>query len=319
MAGLILVILCKFPAMPRDTVSFNTKMLSPDTFSYFKGFVMAQDEVPVKLHRDASESSHIPTNINPEQRIIQSQNNRNDQLRVSIFVPHRLQPKDHSPLPLNEMHNEWIMGVIFLCFLLAGFVRIFHFPRLSQIFRAFMKASFMNQLMRDGNLLNERITPPLILLHLFSVSLFVYQAIYLLVGIPFPAYTIPTTFVLIFSAVSGFYGVRIILIKIIGWVFNTKEQSNVYIINSMIFNEVWGLILLPLSLMMYYTAPGIAVFIAWFALFLFVSVIIYMLIRGFLIGLTVRNFSWLYLFLYLCTVEFLPVLVLGKLAVDRFF
>jgi hypothetical protein len=305
--------------MPQDSVSYNTKLTPPDTISFFKGFVMAQDEVPGKLQYHQHGISPVQLLKNEGGRIIQSQVENNSQFRISIFTPHQLHIKDRDALPKAELHNEWIFGVIVICLLLSAFVRILHFNRLNQIFKAFLKPNFINQLMRDGNIINERITPPLILLQFLSFSLFIYQAINLLIGIPALPFADYFVFILVFAVVSGFYGLKIFLVKTIGWVFQTKEQANMYVINSMVINEICGIVLLPFSLMMYYTVPGIALIMAWTAVFLFIISFIYILVRGFMIGMTVRNFSGLFLILYLCTVEFLPVLILGRLATDHFF
>jgi hypothetical protein len=42
------------------------------------------------------------------------------------------------------------------------------------------------------------------------------------------------------------------------------------------------------------------------------------LLRGFLIGISITKFSWLFLFVYLCTLEILPLVVFLKVVLKYY-
>jgi hypothetical protein len=97
--------------------------------------------------------------------------------------------------------------------------------------------------------------------------------------------------------------------------FKNPGTASENIQNIIIFNLTGGMLLLPLLLLSHYSSK---------ALFLNISIgiisilLIIKLYRSFLIGLADQKFSLFHLFLYLCTLEILPILVIAKF-IDKYF
>jgi hypothetical protein len=121
-------------------------------------------------------------------------------------------------------------------------------------------------------------------------------------------------YLLLLGVVAGVYGLRIIMVRILGWVFITPEQSRSYLTNAFVIQAAWAMGLIPLCVLMLYSPPFISYYALWVTAGFFVLVLFYVIIRSLMIGLGITKFSWLYLFLYLCTVEILPLIILGKIA-----
>jgi hypothetical protein len=51
---------------------------------------------------------------------------------------------------------------------------------------------------------------------------------------------------------------------------------------------------------------------------IFALCFIFRLVRGFLIGISMTKFSWLFLFVYLCSLEILPLVILMKVVLTYF-
>jgi hypothetical protein len=53
------------------------------------------------------------------------------------------------------------------------------------------------------------------------------------------------------------------------------------------------------------------------SLVVFLAILLFRFIRGFFIGMALRKFSYLFLFVYLCSLEILPLLVLIKILLNH--
>jgi hypothetical protein len=82
------------------------------------------------------------------------------------------------------------------------------------------------------------------------------------------------------------------------------------LLNMLIFIIINGIILLPALVGIVYLNSTIILYIT---LIICVLLFIFRFMRGFFIGLTLTKFSYLFLFVYLCTLEIMPVLMLIKL------
>lgn len=302
--------------MPQALTSENPHVFSTDTASFFRGFVAGQDEVSAQWNPANTGSDGSVFWLFKPIQTIQVQVSDSNLRCTSVFAGHQMSPKTQGPIPRGDLHQDWIFGVLLLCTALLLFTKLLYERRLGQIFTAFFRPRHLAPLVREGNLLSERITPPLILLHMLSFSLFFYQLIYAEIGLPPVFGTDYLFFFLITGAYALFFGFRLLLISVLGWIFASKEYAQTYTVNSIVIDEVWGMLLIPVCLMVYYAPPPAGNYTVMIGSVLFALLLLFKFIRNFMVGLTNPNFSWVYLFLYLCTVEILPVLFLGKLAND---
>ena len=110
--------------------------------------------------------------------------------------------------------------------------------------------------------------------------------------------------------------VKILVIWLISVTFKNKETAKEYIQNILIYNLVTGILLLPLLLLIIYTYHEMFLYLAGG---LVLIMIFLRFIRGIAIGLSDSKFSLIHLFLYLCTLEILPLLVAAKFLSKYFF
>jgi hypothetical protein len=212
------------------------------------------------------------------------------------------------PYPGHD-HPAWIAGVIVLCFILLAWGRIFFRHRLGMIFRGVFAKNYANQLIREGNLFNERIALVLFLIYLAVISLFVYLAIPMFE--PDMSY-IPEylLYPVIFGFFLGFWFLKIFIVKSLSRLFNTTEHSREMLSNMYLFNLFAGIALLPIVACMAYAHLETFFYIG---LIIIVLIYFFRISREVIIGFNVINFSVLHLILYLCTLEILPMIVLAKI------
>jgi len=208
-------------------------------------------------------------------------------------------------------HPYWVFGIIILCFVLLAWGKLFFKRRLDMIFRAVFAKNYANQLMREGNLFNERIGLVLFLIYLPVISLFVYLSIPLL-----PQLQLPLSGGLLYLALLGFFFIfwifKLSLSRLLSALFNTGEHAVELLGNMYLFNLFAGIVLLPLVACMAFADPYIFFYISLLVLFLTYT---YRIIREAQIGFKIIKFSPFHLFLYLCTLEILPIIVLAKIVI----
>lgn len=208
-------------------------------------------------------------------------------------------------------HPYWVSGVLILCFVLIAWGRLFFRRRLDMIFRAVFAKNYANQLMREGNLFNERIGLVLFLVYLPVISLFVYLSLPLL-----PSINLPLSGGMLYLALMGFFLsfwiFKLAISRLLSALFNTGEHAIELLGNMYLFNLFAGIVLLPLVAGMAFADSHIFFYICLLTVILIYS---YRILREAQVGFKIIKFSPFHLFLYLCTLEILPIIVLAKIVI----
>ena len=227
---------------------------------------------------------------------------------TSVFGKHQLMPVHSDPMAINRQSTDWITMLLLVCLLLFAWIQTVSHKRFAQIFKAVLQPHSVNQLEREGNLFRERITLGLGAIYYIVGSVFIFQL--------FNAfYTLPSEFdslsftAVILGALFSYQMLKSLLIYTSGIIFKTAESSRFYQLNTLIFNQITGIVIFPFVIMAFYWENTTFLIIGAVIVSLLFG---YRLFRGILTGLANKNYNLLYLFLYLCTLEILPLLLLLK-------
>lgn len=213
---------------------------------------------------------------------------------------------ENEPIPL------WVHLSLFFWIFIVIFVRQSYMLRLRQIFAATLKPKHVKYLQREGNLLKQSFPALLLLLYAFVVSLFAFLA----VNQYYPSsfyFSLGEGFLLLYGAVVLYHLLKFTAIKFLGTLFDTRAISTFYLLDHFLFHISEGLVLFPLVILFIYSELQLFLYIAIIVL---IALWIYRLLRAISIGLGCINYSRSYLFLYLCTLEVLPVFLLYKLSLQ---
>ncbi len=233
---------------------------------------------------------------------------------VSIFAPHELKITNQQPLPRTTPPTDWVAGILILCLLILAVIQVTVPRRLQQVFRSVALPYYVNQLEREGNLLSERMSFSLGFVYLTSLSLLLYRiAVYFVPGreLPFSGWVL---FMVILGICIMLYVLKILAMQFTGTVFKTTRLVHDYLVNNMIFNVVTGIILFPAVMVSLYINDPVYI---WISCGIVTILLVYRFIRGFIIGLSNTKYSVFYLFLYLCTLEILPLLLIYKAVIQH--
>lgn len=206
--------------------------------------------------------------------------------------------------------NDWVLGIIILGFVLLGWIKIFYNKFILETFRSTYNNTVSNNLFLNRNVLTKRAFLLMNLVFYINTGLFLFLVSKHFNISPFP-YKGIINFLLFTAFIMAAFFVRYIISKIVGFVATAKKIFSEYLHNIFIYTKVTGLVLLPLLIIIPYTRNTLST-IAIFTGLCIISVAYLMrIIRGIKIFVS-ENVSPLYLFLYLCTFEFLPILVFLK-------
>ena len=210
----------------------------------------------------------------------------------------------------KKYQPDWIFALLLLGFVLIAWVQFFYRKRLQQVILSPFSKRFMNQLMRDGNLFKERISVAMGAIYFISLALLIFESNELILkGHVSPFLNGISFYLLIIIVLILYWSVKVVLISVVGLVFKTAATTKMYLLNVLVINIITGLLLLPLLVFIIYLKSIVFLYIS---ITFFLLTFIFLLIRGFITGLTLTKFSYIFLFVYLCTLEILPLIIFIK-------
>lgn len=119
-------------------------------------------------------------------------------------------------------------------------------------------------------------------------------------------------FFIILAAVLIFYLSKYLIIRSLGDIFLVKELSRLGIFFSLLFDRVFFILLFPIIVLLYFSIFSTSSHLLVFSICCFFTITFFKI--GFLYKTGVNTFGIhpLYIFLYLCILEFFPIILLGK-------
>lgn len=118
------------------------------------------------------------------------------------------------------------------------------------------------------------------------------------------------------TAPSGYYFLKFILVQLLSFLSDTQNGFFEYLTNYKVFFQIQGILLLPIAVALLFVSHSTQYYLAFIAIGLIGLISIFRTILSFLYAIR-YGFFVLYIFLYLCTLEILPLVVIYKLFDDR--
>lgn len=122
---------------------------------------------------------------------------------------------------------------------------------------------------------------------------------------------------IVFAAVTCIYLIRHISMTFLGQIFNISRDSSLYSFTIMTFNIFLGLALIPINLVVAFSPTEIGKVVMYVGIGLIVILLVIRLLRGLLIGVRFIGEHIFQFFLYLCTFEIAPILILLRILGDQ--
>lgn len=218
-------------------------------------------------------------------------------------------PKTKSPEDTKSGFLFW--SILIMVIILALLFTLYR-SLISKVYRAFINENLLKLLHREqGGIVS---IPYIFLYVLFFISAgtFIFQLGW---------YKRVFTFELInliycVLGVSGFFVLKHFLLKIIEVIFPVSKEIRLYSFTIVIFSIILGIILTPFNVFIAFAQDSLTFSGIIGALIAAVLVYLFRALRGIFIGSKFLAFHKFHFFMYICTVEIAPVLILVKILLN---
>tara|TARA_B100001142_G_scaffold179806_2_gene179395 strand:- start:61732 stop:62373 length:642 start_codon:yes stop_codon:yes gene_type:complete len=203
----------------------------------------------------------------------------------------------------TALNQDVFFTLLIVSFFLISLLKGIYSKHAGLLFKSVYAQRYANQYLREENAFTERVNLITFLLMSINFTLVISKLLLFSDWI-----SISVTLV----SVVFFFLVKIGILRFLGFVFRVNSLSKLAIFFSLLFDRVLGALLFPVVIVLFFFSFDISLF-AIFSLVIF-SVILFglKLFWFWKIGTNSFGLSPFYIFLYLCTLEIFPLLLLGK-------
>lgn len=222
------------------------------------------------------------------------------------------------PVVRPDNFQPWVSAVIFLAFLVLVILRVFDWRRMRQLLSGITRISAVSMYYREEYALTNRISILLTLNFLLCGALFITQLVRVYAGDALPVQPF-VLFLLVAGGLFLTYLLKWLGVLLLGQVFHVKEPAAEYSYTVFLFNKALGIMLFPVVVALAFAVQLKAEWLVYAGLGFWGIMLIYRILRGVLIGISAGGVSIFNLFIYLCTLEILPFVLITKALRDFFF
>jgi len=215
------------------------------------------------------------------------------------------------PTVKNFQVEYWQSIILFLTILLLGLAKAFSMNRFKQTYKSLFNYRVAQEVCSEEKVFFHRVNILLTINYLLIVALLIYQLKELLnpkllIVSGFSLYLLIVVFLLTLNFVKFF------LSKLLTFIFDSSSLITEYVYSVSLFNNLFGVILLPVMAMSYFTTLELGVILKFIALPMSFIMLIFRLLRVSVLARS-KGVSYLYIFAYICSLEILPLVVMIKI------
>lgn len=214
---------------------------------------------------------------------------------------------------LRKQRSNWVLLSLGVLLLLFGCISVFFRVELIAIIHAFYSDRTLAQLSKEDNFFTSWAFLFLYVLFGFTVGIFIYIVLDSMAL--HTSYTGMHLFFILSLLVVLLFTAKIVITRILGFVFDLQRLVRDYISALYLCYFNVAIVLLPLVMIMLLLSSEATTAGLWAALIVIGMVLAFQFLRVSKNVLTSYQFPKFYLFLYLCTLEIGPILILLKLLV----
>ncbi len=211
----------------------------------------------------------------------------------------------------NKNHNQsWVLIVVISLIICFSVLKYYYNSEIALIFTALYYTKTLSRINKERNVFSS--WQFLILYILFCLTLGLY--LYLITNKLGNIYNFKglTLFAILSVLTLLLLSIKIILLRTLGLVFNiTKMVSQyIHILYITLFNTLF--LLLPFLLLLALITQRFSILVIWLSVLVLGIIYLIRLVKAIMVVLSKHTFSKTYLFLYVCTFEICPIIILIK-------
>jgi len=206
--------------------------------------------------------------------------------------------------------DAWVIGVILFSTFVFAFVRMFYNKKYHNIIKSGTNYQYAYKLVKEGSSSSSRVNTFLSLVFYINISMFIFLILKLL-NIKVDLSDWKLYLLLILSLFIMYLGKRVAN-RILGYVFGNNDVVSEYLTNVWIYNIILGVFILPFIISIPFVPPEFKLPLMYIGIAIIILSLLFRILRNFRIAFKIK-LSIFYLILYLCTLEILPILIIGKM------
>jgi hypothetical protein len=216
------------------------------------------------------------------------------------------------PMQKTEPQNDWLYGSFALILLIIVVLRLTWYRQITQMFRSML---FPSKGASDTRVFDFRINSFTVLfaiIYCMTFSLMILGIVERLgprVGIGLEKEFIPFLFFLVAGGFLLLLLIKLAMAWFVARVFQVREAGQAYRDHLLLSAFSSAAVIIPIIVVnAFSTSPAFLIVAALFM----ITLILIRLFRTVVAGSHITPFSYLHIFLYFCTLEIIPLLVIGK-------
>jgi hypothetical protein len=211
------------------------------------------------------------------------------------------------PTLKHNNNSVWPSIVLTTALLLLAFTKAFGLNRFRQIYKSLFSYYSAHEVVREEKVFFHQVNFSLFLVYLFTISLLLYFVTTYI----HPNNNQPFLYPAVLGMVIAAYLIKFLFNSILGYLFDYSQHVPTYTYNVLLYNYLLGILLIPSLALIYFSDFQNFQILTFIILPLIAIILLIRFVRFFAIGIS-NNVSYLYIILYICTLEILPLVVLGK-------
>ena len=162
---------------------------------------------------------------------------------------------------------------------------------------------YANQYLREDNFFTERVNLITFLIIILNLTLFVSKIL---------EYNLVSKIFLTALSILTYYAIKFVFIKFLSFSFKLKEISKLILFFTLMFDRVLAIVMFPLLICIYFFFIDAYDFLVCITYILMLILLFLKSICFINLGYNSFGISKFYIFLYLCVLEFFPIMMLVK-------
>ena len=219
------------------------------------------------------------------------------------------------PEPIVIVVSNWQIIILIGTILMLGFVKAFSSSRFKLSIKALFNYSVAQEITREEKVFFHRSNVLYTMIHLLTTSLFLYHLKEVINNSAIKESSFKS-FILILGFLTVIYLTKYLFSKALFFILNSTSTASEYIFNVSLFNNLLGIILIPLLSLIYFSSLSFSFLLLYIAIPLIVLIFLFRLFRLYVMG-NEKGISYFYIFLYICTLEILPLVVLYRIFIHK--
>ncbi len=202
-----------------------------------------------------------------------------------------------------QISQEIFVLLFVTSFLLFAILRSQYYKYAKLLILGVVSQRYAYQFLREDNFFTERVNLISFLLIILNFTLFISKIL---------EYNLFSKVFYTSLYILSYYLLKFILIKILSFSFKLKEISKLILFFTLMFDKVLAIVMFPLLICIYFFSLDVHDFLTCTTYILMLILVLLKSICFINLGYNSFGISKFYIFLYLCVLEFFPIMILVK-------